>query len=387
MRRIVGVFQRLVVRLGYLYPGPMNGGKRISWVVGPNEVARMVSQIADVIPDSYTALIVRHPFYSETYDYQPPPEETALRALWRRIVLNAWTFGRLARHATGFIYLSQNGYLNDQFDHRRFEFSFLKRRGLKIVCYFTGSDIRSPKLMRQHEEKTGLPNIASYLKFSDPAFGTDAFEESRRSIGETADEFADAIFTARVEQAGYITSKTESFLYFLPDEDISESLQKFDRMETPVVLHAPSSPVIKGTQLVRAAVKALQQSGFEFEYVELVGVPHEQVQEQLRRAHVVLNQFYAHMPGMFGVEALASGCVVLMSADEHIEADLPSGSNDAWVVTKHWQVYSHLREVLAHPQRMREQARAGQDWVRRHATASVSADRLTQLLNRLEADS
>ncbi|MCR2397497.1 hypothetical protein NSP33_24650, partial [Salmonella enterica] len=74
----------------------------------------MVSQIADVIPDSYTALIVRHPFYSETYDYQPPPEETALRALWRRIVLNAWIFGRLARHATGFIYLSQNGYLNDQ---------------------------------------------------------------------------------------------------------------------------------------------------------------------------------------------------------------------------------------------------------------------------------
>lgn len=384
MRRVVAALQRLIVRFGYLWPTAVNGGKRISWVVGPNEVARMVTQISAVIPDSYSVLIVRHPFYEEeAYNHQPPAGEDGLRALWRRLVQNAWLFGRLARHAQGFIYLSQNGYLNDQFDHRFFEFSFLRRHGVKIVCYFTGSDIRSPKLMRQHEEKSGLPNIASYLRFSDPALGTDAYEASRRRVGEIADEFADAIFTARVEQAGYITSKTEPFLYFLPEEDIVESLEKFDLIGRPVVLHAPSSPVLKGTQLVRAAVAALQEEGIEFEYVELVGVPHDVVQAELRRAHVVLNQFYAHMPGMFGIEALAAGCVVLMSADEHIETDLPAGSNKAWVVTKHWQVHRHLREVLTQPQHMLAQAQAGQAWVRQHATAGVSAERLARLLDML----
>lgn len=346
----------------------------------------MVAQLTAAIPGAYSALIVRHPFYEGAYDYQPPLAETGRRARRRLYLGNAWLFSRLACEAKGFIYVNHNGYLSEQFDDRRFEFDFLKRHGVKIVCYFTGSDIRSPALMAAHEAASGLPNIASYLRFTDPAFASPDYDDSKRRIASIADEFADAILTARVDQAGYLTRHTEPFLYFLPDRQIAKHLTKFDELTRPVVLHATSSPVIKGTQLVRAAVESLRRQGFDFEYVELARVPHEQVTAALERSHIVLNQFYAHVPGMFGVEALAAGCVVLMSADETVEPDLPRGSNGAWVVTKHWQVERQLRSILEHPESMREQAEAGQQWVWQHAAASASGARLRQILGELLAE-
>ena len=67
---------------------------------------------------------------------------------------------------------------------------------------------------------------------------------------------------------------------------------------------------------------------------------------ELGRAHIALNQFYGFSPAVFGAEALAAGCAVMMSSDEFVETDLPAGSNECWVVTKHHQVYSHLRRLL-----------------------------------------
>lgn len=357
----------------------------VSWVVGPNEVANMVAQFAAAVPGSVTAVIVNHPFYAGPYDFHPPEFAGKLSAFrWRWLTLPA-LFVRLAHSAQGFVYLSQNGYLQNLRDGREYEFGFLRRRGVKVVCCFTGSDIRSPVLMREHERVTGLPNIASYLGYTNPVFQTPAYDAERKRTGEVAERFADEIFTFRVDQMGYLTRRTQPFPYLVPDEELEGDLSRFDAESPPVVLHAPSSPIIKGTQLVRSAVAALREEGFAFEYVELTGVPHEQVKQELARAHVVMNEFYSHAPGVFAVEAMAAGCVVLTSADEHVERDLPAGSNEAWVVTKHWEVYRNLRAVLERPEAMRAQAEAGLAWVRRHATASASGARIRSVLDDLTA--
>lgn len=107
--------------------------------------------------------------------------------------------------------------------------------------------------------------------------------------------------------------------------------------------------------------------------VELIGVPHAEVKHALERAHIVLNEFYAYVPGVFGVEAMAAGAVLLTSADEQIETDLPEGSNQAWIVTRHFEVTERLRGVLSSsPQELLAKAEAGQSWVRAHATSEAS---------------
>ncbi len=289
------------------------------------------------------------------------------------MIAEAWLFGRLASLSQGFIYLGQGGFLRSLQDAREFEFAFLKARGKGLCCYFTGNDIRSIPKMAEQEVRLGIPNIATYLTAVSPIFLSKEYDLLRMRIAESADKYADVIFTAAQDQEGYLTRETRPFRYFFPDDEIVEPGSRFDSSEPLVVLHAPSSPIIKGTQLVRAAVTALRREGFEFEYIELSGVSHARVKRELRRAHIVLNEFFSYMPGVFGVEAMATGAVLVTSADERIETDLPVSSNEAWVATSHFEVTQHLRQLLlASRSELRMQAERGQLWVRTHATASVS---------------
>jgi glycosyltransferase involved in cell wall biosynthesis len=70
----------------------------------------------------------------------------------------------------------------------------------------------------------------------------------------------------------------------------------------PVVLHAPSNRVRKGTEHVVAACADLP---VELEVVE--GVPHEEARKRYDRADIVVDQLNAGWYGLFAIEAMALG--------------------------------------------------------------------------------
>jgi hypothetical protein len=354
--------------------------RAVSWVVGPVEIASMVASLARAIPDSYSVVIAPHPFYDFRYDFQIGLE----RGDWLRSRFVApWEFGRLAATARGFIYVGADGMLVCGVDDREWEFGFLKKHGLRLVCLFTGSDIRSPALMRALQQETGVENIVTYLDQVSPVFATSSYDDQRRRTAAIADRFADVMFTAAVDQLSYLERQTEPFPYFYADEDLMFDDAKHSAPGARIVVHAPSSPIIKGTQVVRAAIQRLRTEGFVFEYHELINTPHTQVIAALKEAHIALNEFYAFVPGVFGVEAMANGCALLTRADESIETDLPVGSNSAWLVTTAADVYANLREMLEQPERIAPQAAAGLAWVRQNATVSASGARVREVLDRL----
>jgi hypothetical protein len=374
--------QKLVLRISYRWhrlPWIRRRLVEVDWIVGPHEIAAVVYRIASCLDSAESAVLRPHPFYTYSYDWVGAPSSNRVSA-W---VLGPWKLGELVVRARGFVYVSEMGFLNHVADFRQSEFEFLKRHGKKIVCYFTGSDIRSLKLMAQREQRTGMPNIASYIAETDPGLASNEYEAARRSIAAAADEYADMVFNADVDQQGYLTRPSERYLYFYPDEEVTDDFSKFEDVGRPVIVHAASSPVIKGTQLVRAAVEELRAEGRDFEYIELLRQPHSEVRRALARAHIVLNHFYGETPAVFGIESLAAGCVVLMRADEHIEPMLPEGSNAAWVVTRHFEVTKHLRKVLDEPGSWEQQARAGAQWVRDYAAIGVTGATLREKLSRL----
>lgn len=360
--------QKFVLRFSDWWHRRRRPGTRTAWVVGPAEIAGLTRAISEALDSSESALLTSHPFYDYDYDWVAPKARTRLG----RLVQGPWKLGELLARVEGFVYISAVGYLDRLDDARDFEFSYLRSRGKKIVCYFAGNDIRAPRLSAQREQVTGQPNMATYLAETNPVFASAAYEELQRAVAASAEAHADLIFSADVDQVSYLRRPSEPFLYFHPDDEIADDFAKFHDVRKPVILHAPSSPIIKGTQIVRAAIAELHEDGYEFDYVELVRQPHAEVRASLRRAHIVLNQFYAEVPGVFGVEALAAGCVVMMSADDRVEPCLPSGSHEAWVVTRHHQVAKHLRELLDDRGSWEPQARAGVDWVRHHAALSVT---------------
>lgn len=114
---------------------------------------------------------------------------------------------------------------------------------------------------------------------------------------------------------------------------------------------------------------------------ELIDASNAVVIDWLRKSHLVLNEFYAFVPGLFGVEAMANYCCLLTGADESLEPDLPRGSNRAWCVTRYYQIYDHLKKFLDHPELMKVQAEAGYQWVLQNAAISKTGPKLQKMLD------
>ncbi len=81
--------------------------------------------------------------------------------------------------------------------------------------------------------------------------------------------------------------------------------------EGPVVLHAPSEQLVKGTPTIEAAIAAVAARR-PLRQVLVSGVPHERVLAELARADIVIDQLNSVTTGVFALEAMALGKPVLV---------------------------------------------------------------------------
>ncbi len=301
-------------------------------------------------------------------------------AFSRVAIKRAILLGKLMNVGRGFLYVAQFGFLLHGHDAREFEFRFLKSKSRKIGIFWTGSEIRSPRLSAELERTLGVPNIFSYVGQISPEFLSDAHEDVVRQRAHVGESFADIMFDSPTDQVNYLSGHREPNFFLMGPEKFATGREKFDDLTTPVIVHASTSPIIKGTPLVRAAIAHLQEEGYQFEYIELIRMSQDQVVEALGRAHIALNHFYGFTVSVFGVEAMAAQCAVLSSADERLETTLPPGANEANFVTKHWQVYDHLKFLLDNPGEIEQRADAGRAWALRYASVEHTGPRVNALL-------
>ncbi len=356
--------------------------RRKNWAVGTDEVAAYVNNISTALGDAVSVNMSPHPFYSYNYDHDLPA-----RINWGylryiiRIFYSPVLLGYLCHRVEGFFYVGGASYLIPDLDGRRFEFHFLKSRGFKIVCFFCGSEIRSLRLMSQLSRDMARDVISTYQNIAIRNFDSDELESYRMKLAASADNYADHIFSSPVDQISYLRRAVHPFIYFHAESQFLRNDGKFSKLDRVKVLHGPSSPLIKGTPLVRAAIKRLQVEGYDFEYRELIGVSNEAMLNALAEAHVVLNEFYGFVPGQFGVEAMASHCALMTSADKRIETTLPAGANAAWMVTEYWNIYDNLKRLLDDHALIKQFADAGFSWASENCSYKKSAVRLKTLLD------
>jgi len=97
--------------------------------------------------------------------------------------------------------------------------------------------------------------------------------------------------------------------------------------EVPVIVHAPSSPLLKGTDLLRRALDELRSGGARFDYVEVKGMPQREALQQYARADLVVDQLRMGTYGQFALEAMSLAkpvvCFVLPELVPLFPPDLP----------------------------------------------------------------
>jgi len=350
--------------------------KQDQWVIGVDEMASMIYLLGKTVTPSKTISLSNNPFYKLPYDYHIPISSKIISYLVRGIY-GPILLGYLANRSNLFWYIWSTGFLLD----RDFEFKFLKSKNKKIVCMFVGDDIRVPRLMTSFCKENDLDTFIDYVGEKNPYYLSDTYHNEKKKTARSADKYADVIFSASICQKSFIQKKQYFIPYMYDKKSFNFNPRKFKNIERLKILHAPSNPFVKGTALVRAAVKKLRMEGYDFEYVELRNVTNVEVLEHLKSTHIVLNQFYAFLPGLFGIEGMANHCAVLQSANPDIETGLPQDDHGAWLVTGYWEIFDNIKYLMDNPDKIEFYANRGYQYVCKHHTFEASSVYIRSVLN------
>jgi hypothetical protein len=326
--------------------------KKVNWVIGVDEMAKMIFSLKNLFSDSYSVSLSKNPYYSSDYNLYNKLNNRILSTAYR-FFCGPIALGFLLNKANKFIYIWKTGFLVD----RDIEFKFLKSRGKKIVCIFVGDDIRSLELRKKLYTKLNIDGSANYLNRND---------KDPKAVASVADQYADVIFSASVDQVSYLKSKQYYPFFYYCMDNFNRNDAKFNNKIK--ITHAASDPIIKGTQIVRAALKKLELEGYIFEYVQLENTDNNTVLHHLKSSHIVLSEFYAFALGVFSIESMANHCAVLTSSNPQIETGLPQNDKNAWLITQAWEVYDNLKYLLDNPEKIKYFADKGYEYAFKHHT-------------------
>ena len=150
--------------------------------------------------------------------------------------------------------------------------------------------------------------------------------------------------------------------------------------ERPLVVHAPSDRMKKGTQYV---IEACAQLPVDLDVVE--GLPHEEARKRYANADIVVDQLNAGWHGVFALEAMALGkpVVVHLKPDVVAQAERAYGTKVPLVPAAKETLVDALRPLVESPALRREIGAASRAYVERVHDIDRIADRLLDIYARL----
>jgi hypothetical protein len=147
----------------------------------------------------------------------------------------------------------------------------------------------------------------------------------------------------------------------------------------PVLLHAPTSTRIKGTDAVEKAVEAL---GSAVVYRPLSGIPSARMPDELATVDIVIDQLLLGSYGVAACEAMAAGRVVVGNVDEEVRAVVreSSGLELPIVQATPDTLKSVLEFLAANPKEQAAVAALGPAFIREAHSASRTGKMMADFL-------
>lgn len=144
----------------------------------------------------------------------------------------------------------------------------------------------------------------------------------------------------------------------------------------PVVFHAPSEQVVKGTRQIVAAMDAVA-ARVPLRPRTVSGVPRAEVHAELRRADIVVDQLNSETSGVFALEAMALGKPVLIQYRRELLASF--ARDTPLVAVTAATLEAELEALVRDPERRARLGAAGRAFVAREHEAGVVAERLERV--------
>lgn len=311
--------------------------------------------------------------YQKCTDKIDQSENKYIKNWWR--FLQMWSVLHLFFHVLFkydlFIYIFGRGmfhcnkYLNNI---QELEFFILKLFHKKMIMWLCGSDSRAPYcdggVYFREVEKLNLEVQK---------------RQKRVRMLEKYMVLIDAPASAHFHRKPYLIATCGGIPV---DEQERVVVNKVDKNEV-TILHAPSDQRAKGTEIIRNIIKELKEEGYEFEYIEVSGVPHNVVLEKMAMSDIVVDQLYSDTPmAGFATEASINGVPVIVGGDwaEVYKKVLPQPIAPT-VYCKPEELKEKIIYLIEHKE---ERDRIGQEekeYVENNCLATVVADKFLKIFD------
>lgn len=182
------------------------------------------------------------------------------------------------------------------------DLSQLRRLGKKTFFHFRGGELRERQKFAELN-----PFAYSYEKDSDQLFGSQS-DESKRLMKRVISDLCTDVFVVDNELSTYLPSAK-----IIPRAiDLAQWEYTEPRIrDKPLVIHAPSRRLVKGTDYVLKAVEDLKAQGLNFEFYLVEGLSNAEAREVYKEADIVIDQLRIGWYGVLAVEAMALGKTVI----------------------------------------------------------------------------
>ena len=188
------------------------------------------------------------------------------------------------------------------------DLAILRMLGKRVVVNLAhGSDARPPFLDGVHRiaEDLFLPPFRVHQRSQKKA-------KQLRRLERYASDIIAAPYNCQFLSKPFVNINYVGLPFQVPDELPERDPGKSGPLR---ILHAPSSPIPKGTALIRQAIAQLEDEGYEFDYQEVTNVSHRALLERLAQTDLLIDQVYndgfcsgiSFEASWFGVPSLLSG--------------------------------------------------------------------------------
>lgn len=155
-----------------------------------------------------------------------------------------------------------------------------------------------------------------------------------------------------------------------------------DENNTLRILHAPSDPALKGSNIIRGIVQNMKAEGYAFDYIELNNVSNERVITELLNSDIIIDETYSdNYGGVFALEGLTAFKIVLVGgyALEHLNAFVPEWARMPTLYNHPNNMEKALKALFKDRRFRAEQRDAARDYIENIAAPACAADRLIRL--------
>ncbi|WP_421900081.1 hypothetical protein [Maridesulfovibrio sp.] len=275
-----------------------------------------------------------------------------------------------------YIFMASNSLLPGMLD-----IPVLKKMGKTVISLPLGSDIRHhesaktfnaqyghdyPQQLISDQRNTENKIISLALKGSyAPTYSKKLYNT------RIAENYADVMLSAPCSNMLGVRPYIAGLLPF----DSSIYTPKVCRRDKPVIFHAPTSRAFKGTDIILETLEQLEREGIPFDFFLAENIPNKEVLKALTECDIVIDQIACGKSGLFGLEAMASGCALLGCNDEYAQP-FPFEAHPTIRITKE-NLYNELKTLLTNKSLRIQKAEQGIEYINKQLHTPKNVARYT----------